>query len=114
MDSTLVPLQQTSLKTQHGLFLQHLGLDVALRSTPTDSESLQQERMIAVLAILNGLLKNTFSGDIMELAVYDAKDTCERLQISEDVFKEIIHAVRMLRSGAMKNNPINQTLFGGE
>lgn len=47
--------------------------------------------MIAVLVVtLLELTKNTTSGDVIELTIWSAKDTCARMGIDETTFNQMV------------------------
>lgn len=55
-----------------------------------------EETIMFLMAFLDGLTRNTFSGDAMALAYYDALDTCKKIGIDEAKAKEIWSKMKVL------------------
>lgn len=69
-------------------------------------EKFCNEEVIVLLAVLDGLLSEVCSGDIVALAVYSAQDRCVQLGISNDVFCEAMGKLEEVWKGKMKRNPM--------
>lgn len=63
------------------------------------------ERLLILVAILEGIIANTTSGDVIQLAFFRAQDRCEALGIDLDTFAEVVTKVGMLGESLRRNNP---------
>ena len=77
------------------------------------SENSEQYEQVAVLmAMLYGLTENTWSGDVMELSIYRAKDLCKLLDIPEDEVNETLRKFGQFAKAMRNSNPMAKALFG--
>lgn len=103
-NDTLVESTGTSLKNRDGNCLQPLERGVVpAYSIQTEQESsLKSDEMVVLLSLLEGLTANTLSRDVVELAVYRAKDTCDLLgvdaNLAEKLMKSYLRIAKQIRS----------------
>lgn len=70
------------------------------------------EQIVVLMAMLFGLTENTWSGDVMELSIYRAKDICELLDIPEDEVNETLKKFGQFAKAMRNSNPMAKALFG--
>lgn len=100
MDNTTISLPTPLPKSP-----QHLGPDAVAPSIAV-GEKFCNEEVIVLLAVLDGLLSEVCSGDVVALAVYSAQDKCAQLGISNEVFCEAMGKLEEVWKGKMKRNPM--------
>lgn len=91
---------------QQQICVQLLGRDVVVPSTLTDAEY-----FTILIAAVSGLMRNTYSSDILCLAFADAQETCNRLGISPEKSEHILREVGKVAEQIRQQNPIAQCLF---
>ena len=82
----------------------------SLMGIPKDSE--QYEQVAVLMAMLYGLTEHTFSGDVVELSIYRAKDICKLLDIPEDEVNETLNKFKQFAKAMRNSNPMANALFG--
>lgn len=89
-----IPVESTgkSLKSRVGNSLQPSERAVVPvcsieQGTPS---SVKSKEMAVLLALLEGITANTYNGDVIQLSVFRAKDTCRNLGIDEDLAHDVI------------------------
>ena len=58
-----------------------------------------------LLLILDGITRNTTSGDVIALAIYAAQDRCEELGIDEAIFKDTVAKFVKFSEVRKRTNP---------
>ena len=79
------------------------GRDVALPLTVTD-----KEKLLVLGAILQGLIENVMSGDVVWLSVYRAQQICVGMGMDEEVFVDTANEFMRIAQEARKKNPIHK------
>lgn len=85
------------LSEQAAALLSEMKIDE--RSSPNS------EVLLILMMLLEGITRNTISGDVLALSVYYAEDRCKEIGIDEDVFKETIRRFARF-SEVRKQNPL--------
>ena len=76
--------------------------DAVLDSTATDSE-----KLVVLGAILQGLIENVMSQDVIMLSVYRAQSICDRMGMDSDIFFETVQEFLGVADKARKRNPMH-------
>lgn len=77
---------------------------------PEDSE--QYDQVAVLMAMLFGLTENTWSGDVVELSIYRAKDICNLLNIPEEEVNETLRKFGLFAKAMHNSNPMAKAFFG--
>jgi hypothetical protein len=106
--ATPVASTTTLLPNQTGKLPQHLEQAVVpLSSILKDKQfSENSETVVILMAILQGITKNTTSGDVIALAIYNAIDVCDALGIDSEVVERTIKRFFDFQKEVRKNNPL--------
>jgi len=92
-------------KLQDQKLPQLLGRDVVRHSTQTEQQFCD-EQMTILLSLLKGMVRNTFSGDVITLAIYDAQDTCEQLGVDPENFRIAAQMFAEISAKSQSRSPI--------
>lgn len=81
-------------------------------STRTERPSLpfaaNEEAVFVLLSVIDGLASNMLSGDMWELAMWKAEDSCKELGVSQERFREIIGILAEVRRKRLGGNPLSK------
>jgi len=70
------------------------------------SSETSDQTVAILMSLLLGITENVTSGDVLELGVAKAEKICERLEIDEELFKEVIARYRSFADKARSWNPL--------
>lgn len=82
---------------------------VALSEILIETQSYESLKETAVIlaALLQSIIGNTTSGDLLTLSVYAAQDICDELGIPNDVFLEKVRYIMSVTERIRKRNPLS-------
>lgn len=97
----------TSLVNPDGNLSQHSERDVVPQlGIQVEQQSLEtSEAVLILMALLNGIIKNTVSGDVIEFGVDHAKRVCKEAGISDEKVKEVFAKFSEYHKKARANTP---------
>ena len=93
------------LQRQEPTLARRLGQDVAHPSTQTD-----KEKLLVLGAILQGLIEEVMSQDLIYLSILRAKNICLNIGMAEEDFWETAIEFASCSEKARKRNPMH-TMF---
>jgi hypothetical protein len=95
----LVSLRQT--------LAQRLGQDVVVPfSTLRDDEL-----VILLISLVDGLIRNTYSGDTLFLSFAQAQDTCKKYGLDAEEVSHVLDQIGGVSEKLRQQNPIARALF---
>ena len=107
MDGTqgmIVAAMNGSLRTRQTAILTLEPDALAPCATPTETSSSQ--KMLVLMSLLHGLLKNTTNGDVVFLSTFHGRRLCERLGIDQEIIDETIIQYLQFSDKVRSTNPM--------
>ena len=81
------------VRTENGSGIQPSEKDAARRSTPTDVPSFADERAKVLFVVTTCLLKNTYSPNVVKLALYAARSKADVMGLDPDITDEVLRGI---------------------
>lgn len=97
----------TLLNRRDGSSIQLSEQDAVCRSLmKTETQSSETLKTITILAsLLQSIIENTVSGDVLELAIHSSKEACKARGIDEVTYKSVVSKVLKVIEKRRRRNP---------